>query len=134
MTVHVRGMSPTSDLGSRWEALDSEWMALHGFALEVNEQEAAGLLLHVFAARGDNIPTQDLCDALAAAMTAHKDFVGTLGRVTRNGTDIECPTDYTARKLRNRQYDTPDTALISQAKLESFIGFLGACGGMVVLG
>jgi hypothetical protein len=132
--ITVRGHDPSSNVGVEFYASDSEWMALHGFVLEANDQESAGLTLYCFAARGDSFNEQAVCDTLAAAMTAHKDFAGTLGRVTRNGSDVECPTDLDARKLRNRQLSTVYEALITQAKLEAFIAFLSACGGFVVLG
>lgn len=132
--IRVRGVKPTSSSWKWWEARDVEWMAIHGFALEANDRTDSGLLLHCFTVRGHNNLSSDSCLALASAMRAFKDFGGTLGRVRRVGEDIECPMDLEARRLRNRQLDSAYEAVVSQAKLESFIEFLESCGGLYVLG
>lgn len=131
MPVKARG-----DNGTVWYADLWEWVAIRGFAMEANDQEALNLDLDAFSANGQ-ILHSSLCGTLATAMTTHKDFTGTLGRVQRLGTgEIECPSDPEARTIRGREIHAdewmPDghtPYVVAQDRLEEFLVFLTSCDG-----
>jgi len=136
MSIKARG-----DNGVVWYADLWEWVAIRGFAMEASEQEALGLDLSAFEASGMLLHPSS-CGSLATAMTVHKDFTGTLGRVQRLGTgEIECPSDPEARMIRGREIHAdewmPDghtPYVVTQDRLEEFLVFLESCEGFTARG